>query len=434
LAEWTHQVAEGSPLYSPSKGVKLPIRHIFYIVRENRTYDQVLGDLPKGNGDPNLVLFGRDVTPNAHQLVEQFVTLDNYYADAEVSVLGHSFTTSGYASPFLEWLGNESYSGRYKSYPYGSVPSVTSPTYLWDALDARHIDYRIYGENYYLYTRGFAVVNAEFGPDSEMAKRFYAQMMSLATQTDRGRAFYKFASSYYGKANTPEAAYDLLGDTTFAGQLSTFLCGDDTLATALAQRPELRRKFAEYLYRYPSNYRSWDLKYSDLDRFQAWRTDFEQQIKQGHVAQLQYLWLPNDHTGGAGANPLLPEQLVAENDAALGRIVQTIAKSPVWKDSLILITEDDAQNGPDHVDATRTVGLAIGPYVKRGAVVSDRYDQLSLLRTIEVVLGLDPLNRNDALAVPMLSIFSEKPNYTVPLPPKASPNLTDKDQKRFLIL
>lgn len=144
---------------------------------------------------------------------------------------------------------------------------------------------------------------------------------------------------------------------------------------------------------------------------------------------MNYIWLPNDHTAGESPDFPNPYQLVAQNDAAVGKIVETIAKSPIWKDSLILVVEDDAQNGPDHVDATRTVALAAGPYVKRGKVVSDRYDQLSLLRTIELTLGLDPINLNDALAVPMFGIFSEKPNNSAYVPPTPSKYLIDTDKE-----
>src|SRR5947208_13389523 len=187
---------------------------------------------------------------------------------------------------------------------------------------------------------------------------------------------------------------------------------------------------AEYLYLYPFSYRSWDLKYSDLDRVKAWKMDFETQLKLGQVAQLHYIWLPNDHTDGANSKILDPFQFMAQNDAALGRIVETISHSRIWKESLILIEEDDAQNGPDHVDATRTVALAVGPYVKRGAVVADRYDQLSMLRTVEVLLGLNPLNLNDRLAAPMFGIFTGQPDYTPYTPTQPSTHLTAEDQKR----
>ncbi|MCW3100715.1 MAG: hypothetical protein JWL77_6333 [Chthonomonadaceae bacterium] len=431
LKAWTRQVRAGSPLLHPADGLPTPIRHIFYIVRENRTYDQVMGDVAGANGDPTLTLFGQDVTPNAHRLAGEFVTLDNYYADGEISVLGHSFTTSGYASPFLEWMGNAVYSGKYSGYPFGTVPAVTSPSYLWDALDAHHVDYRIYGENYFLYTRGYKIIQEIFGPDSEMVGKFRAQMMTLASQVDRGNAFYQFARSYAALATTPRAARKLLENPDFVRPLSQFLCGDQSLAMAMAANGKLKGKFAEYLARYPFAYRSWDLNVSDLDRAAAWKADFEQQLAQGHIAQLSYLWLPNDHTAGAATRPLPPQQLVAQNDAALGRIIETIANSPIWNESLILVTEDDAQNGPDHVDATRTVALAIGPSVKRGVVVHDRYDQLSMLRTIEVLLGLSPMHRGDALAVPMLSIFTEMLDAAQPAAPQPSVHLSEADRSRF---
>jgi hypothetical protein len=431
LKAWTQQVRTGAPLLNPASSMPTPIRHIFYIVRENRTYDQVMGDLVGANGDPTLTLFGQEVTPNAHRLAQEFVTLDNYYADGEISVLGHSFTTSGYASPFLEWIGNAAYSGKYRGYPFGTVPAVTSPSYLWDALDAHHLDYRIYGENYFLYTRGYKIIQEAFGQDSEMARKFRAQMMTLASQADRGNAFYQFARSYAVQATTSKGARKLLDNPDFVRPLSQFLCGDQSLATAFAANAGLKGKFAEYLARYPFAYRSWDLSVSDLDRAEAWKADFEQQVARGHVAQLHYLWLPNDHTAGASTRPLPPIQLVAQNDAALGRIVETIANSPIWNESLILVTEDDAQNGPDHVDATRTVALAIGPTVKRGVVVHDRYDQLSMLRTIEVLLGLSPLHRGDALAVPMVGVFADTPNSDRPAAPQPSSQLSPADRARF---
>ena len=319
------------------------------------------------------------------------MTLDSYFADGEISVLGHSFTTSGYASPFLEWLGNATYSGRYKSYPFGTVPGVTSPSYLWDALDEKHVDYRIYGENYFLYTRAFSILQEAFGPESEIVGKYRARTMELASKTDRGGLFYNFARGYYGRAQTVRDAETLLHEPAFVEGLSQILLGDGSLSAAMEERPRLCRKFAEYLFRYPFNYRSWDLAFSDLDRARVWKADFEDQLlKRGKLARLHYIWLPNDHTAGAGPIPLPPDQLVAQNDAALGKIIETISHTPVWKESLVLVTEDDAQNGPDHVDATRTVCLAIGPYIKRGEVVSDRYDQLSLLRTIELILGLSP--------------------------------------------
>ncbi|HEV2472134.1 MAG TPA: bifunctional YncE family protein/alkaline phosphatase family protein, partial [Chthonomonadales bacterium] len=392
LGAYSRSVAQSQPAYHLRGPGSPPIKYIFYIIRENRTYDQDFGDIRRANGDPYLTIFGNAVTPNAHAIARRFVTLDNFFTDGEISVLGHSYTTSGYAGPFLQWLGNAAYSGRFDSYPFGTVPAATSPVYLWDALERNKVPYKVFGENYYVYARARRIIDSNFGASSEMAAKFYAQMMALAAQTDRGKAFYNLASRYALQAATPAMASDLLDKAEFARSLSRFLVGDSSLATALATNPKLKADLADYLSHYSLSYASWNLHYSDLDRAAAWKADFEDQLLRGQVARLQYLWLPNDHTGGSNKAYLPPDQLVAQNDAALARIVQTISASTIWKQSLILVVEDDAQDGPDHVDATRTVALAAGPYVKRGAVVSDLYDQLSMLRTIEVLLGLPPLN------------------------------------------
>jgi hypothetical protein len=308
---------------------------------------------------------------------------------------------------------------------------VTSPAYLWDALDAKGVDYRIYGENYFLYTRAYKIITDAYGQESELAKKFYARSMTLSSKVDRGGEFFELAQSSVGQTDTIEDALRLLQDSVFASKLSRFLCGDESLATAISADTALRKQFAEYLYRYPLGYRSWDLKYSDLDRARVWKAGFEKQQALGHVAQFHYIWLPNDHTGGVDEKFQTPDQLVAQNDAALGYIVETISRSPVWKESVIFVTEDDAQNGPDHVDATRTVALVIGPHIKRGALVHDRFDQLSMLRTIEVLLGLPPLNMNDALAVPMFGIFAGKPDYRAYTPTTISDRISDKDRKLY---
>lgn len=429
---WTKAVRNGVPLVDLSSGFKLPIKHIFYIIKENRTYDQVLGDLGRGNGDPSLTLFGESISPVHHQLAKEFVTLDNFFVNGEISVLGHSYTTSGYASPFTEWLANNSYATRWKGYPFGTVPGVTSPEYLWDLLDDKKIDYRIYGENYFLFTRAYKLLVDHYGVNSELAKKFYDKSMAAAAGGDRGNDFYELAVPFYGQAQTRKDALKLLDNTTFTTALSMFLVGDDSLVQAIKKPAALRFKtgLADYLYHYPFNYRSWDLKHSDLDRYKSWKMDFDTQVKSGQVAQLHYIWLPNDHTDGANSKTMDPFQYMAQNDAALGRIVQTISHSPIWKQSLILIEEDDAQNGPDHVDATRTVAFAVGPYVKRGAVVSDRYDQLSMLRTIELLLGLRSMNLSEQVAVPMWGIFTSKPNFEPYVRPAPSSRLSDSDRER----
>jgi hypothetical protein len=314
------------------------------------------------------------------------------------------------------------------------VPSVTSPAYLWDALDDRRVSYRIYGENYYLYTRAYRIITETFGEQSEMARKFYAQTMRLASDVDRGRVFYDFAHTYAGQADNVADTQRLLSDAKFTDSLSKFLVGDDSLARALGDNATLRRRFAEFLTHYAFDYRSWDLNYSDLDRFAAWRADFEKRVRNGELTRFNYLWLPNDHTNGADTKIRSPYQFVAQNDAALGLIVEAVSHSPVWRESLILVEEDDAQAGPDHVDATRIVALAAGPYVKRGALVHDRYDQLSALRTVELLLGLDPLNLNDRMAVPMFGVLDARPDTSPYTPTAPSASLSDADRARYDVL
>jgi DNA-binding beta-propeller fold protein YncE len=431
LAGWTRQVAEGAPLFSSVEGFRLPIRHIFYVVRENRSYDQVMGDLNRGDGDSTLTLFGQRVTPVGHQIARGFVTLDRFFADGEISVLGHSFTTSGYASPFLEWLGNTSYAGRYRGYPFGTVPGAYSPAYLWDGLEAKSVPYRIYGEPYYLFTRLYRLITDRYGAQSPLARRFYARSLVLADSTDRGQRFTALATPYIGRATSPSDALRVLENPDFVAGISRLFTGDASLATAIAQDNDFRIGVATWLSHYAFGYPTWNLKFSDLDRIAIWRRDFEAALAEGRVATFNHLWLPNDHTAGANSDFLNPFQLVAQNDAALGQLVETISRSPIWKESLIVVEEDDAQNGPDHIDATRTVALLAGPWVRRGAVVSDRFDQLSALRTVELLLGLDPLNLGDAVAAPMFSAFTTRPDTRPFRPVSPSSYLVAADSARL---
>ena len=430
-SKWMTQVNSASPLFDNTHGFNLPIKHVFYIIKENRTYDQVLGDLGRGNGDPKLTLFGDEISPVHHQLARDFVTVDNFFVNGEISVLGHAFTTSGYASPFTEWMGNVSYSYRWKGYPFGTVPALMSPIYLWDLLDDAGVDYRIYGENYFLFTRAYRIFRELYGADSDIARRFYDKTIAAAAGEDRGQEFNNLMRPYYGRVNSAEDGYQILGEHDFVEALSKFLTGDDTFARMTVRDEKLRRRFGAYLSKYPFSFRSWDLKVSDLDRVREWQQSFNAQLKSGKVAQLHYIWLPNDHTDGNRNTILDPFQFVAQNDAALGRVLEIISHSPIWKDSLVLVVEDDAQNGADHVDATRTIAFAAGPYVKRGAVVSDRYDQLSMLRTIELVLGLKPLNAAEQLAAPMFGIFTDKPDFTPFVIKKLSDRLADADRQRY---
>jgi len=431
LAAWTTQVAQGTPLYSAGDGLRLPVRHVFYIVRENRSWDQVMGDLGRGEADSSLTLFGERITPVAHQIAREFVALDHFYADGEISVLGHSFTTSGYASPFLQWLSNTTYAARYRGYPFGTVPGAYSPMYLWDALEAKNVSYRIYGEPYYLFTRMYRLITERFGAEHALAKRFYAHSMALADSVDRGARFTALSTPLMGRGTNRADALKLLADPKFSAGLSTMFTGDNSLTRAIGSDATFKTGVADFLTHYTLGYPTWNLAFSDLDRAAIWRRDFEAAIRENRVPAFSYLWLPNDHTAGVSPGFLNPYQLVAQNDAALGQIVQTISSSPIWNESLIIVMEDDAQNGPDHVDATREVALLIGPSVKRGVVVSDRFDQLSALRTVELILGIDPMNLGDAVAAPMFSAFTTTPDakpFTATAP---SSYLVPEDKARF---
>ena len=431
LAAWTTQVAQGTPLYSAGDGLRLPIRHVFYIVRENRSWDQVMGDLGRGEGDSSLTLFGERITPVAHQIAREFVALDHFYADGEISVLGHSFTTSGYASPFLEWLGNTTYAARYRGYPFGTVPGAYSPTYLWDALEAKNVSYRIYGEPYYLFTRMYRLITERFGAEHALARRFYAHSMALADSVDRGTRFTALSTPFMGRGTNRADALKLLADAKFSAGLSTMFTGDNSLARAISSDATFKTSVADFLTHYTLGYPTWNLAFSDLDRTAIWRRDFETAVKENRVPAFSYLWLPNDHTAGVSPDFLNPYQLVAQNDAALGQIVRAISNSPIWNESLIIVMEDDAQNGPDHVDATREVALLIGPSVKRGVVVSDRFDQLSALRTAELILGLDPMNLGDAVAAPMFNAFTTSPDAKPFTPVAPSTYLVPQDKARY---
>jgi YVTN family beta-propeller protein len=390
-----------------------PIRHIFFIVRENRTYDQILGDLPKANGDPSLVLFGRDVTPNAHQLAEHFVTMDNYYADAEVSVQGHAWTAGAYSNDYVEKNTPLLYSGRYGRYEGGIVPITYPPNgYIWKELSAKQVSFKVFGENYYLHSGLYYALVDTIGADDPLTMDYYQFLRQADGRNGTGimGKFFDRFKAYADHQSPAELQKLLAGDAGFRNDLSTILTGSNALADRMMQNRELLRAVAGYLSHYQFDYRGWDLKYSDLNRVMAFNRELEREIKDKSVPPFSYIWLPNDHTAGLKKGYLTPSQLIAQNDRALGEIVETISHSLIWKNSAIFVTEDDAQNGSDHVDAHRTVGLVISPYVKLGIVNHTHYDQVSMLRTMELILNLTPMSMYDAAALPMYDIFTGRPN------------------------
>ena len=337
----------GNPI--PARvGDPSPITHCLYIIKENRTYDQVFGDIPGGNGEPSLCLFPESVTPNHHALVREFVLLDNFYVDGEVSADGHEWTMGAYASDYVERTWPLSYRGdRRVPYPAEGALAIARPAggYLWDRAAEKKVSYRSYGE-------------------------FIAN----------------------GKT------------------------ADDPATT----------KVKTLIGHFDPKYRSYDLKYPDVkraDRFLEELADFE---KSGEMPRLIVMRLPNDHTAGTSPGSPTVTAFLADNDLALGRVVEGLSKSRFWKSLAIFVVEDDAQNGSDHVDAHRTVALAISPFIKRGAVDSTMYSTSSMLRTMELILGLEPMSQFDAAARPMANAFTEKPDLT---PYRCRPARTDLNAK-----
>jgi YVTN family beta-propeller protein len=308
----------GNPI--PMKvGEASPIKHVFYIIKENRTYDQVLGDVKEGNGDTSLVLFGEMITPNQHKLVKEFVLLDNFYADGEVSKDGHSWSMGAYATDYLEKTWPTSYSNRGGNYDGEGARAIgNNKLYIWDQCKKNNVSYRTYGE----FTDG-------------------------------------------AKANIP-----VLNDhfsTTYAG---------------------------------------WDLAVKDTTRFYNWKKEFDSLLANNAVPQFNSMRFGNDHTEGLRKGKPTPYAHAADNDLAVGMFVEYLSKSSIWKESVVFIIEDDAQNGPDHVDAHRTTAYVAGGFVKRKFVDHTMYSTSSMLRTMELILGLPPMSQYDAAAEPMWRCFT----------------------------
>ena len=332
-----------------------PIRHVFYIVRENRTYDQVLGSDKRGDGDPALELADDNgapgpaggVTPNLHALTRQFPLIDHFYADSEVSQDGHKITSSGIGPDFVERDQHSQYSGRGRNISNDASPVASPPRdYLFDQAIRQGISFRNYGE----YAAGTAV--------------------------DDGRPTY--STSVAGKDMTYPGMFGC--DRT---PVSPANCSTDhgTIGTAPDQS-------------------------AANSRFDTFENEFTAQLTSNSVPAFNYLIMPNDHTNGTTPGKPTPRALLADNDYGVGQLVQLISHSPIWKSSAIFVVEDDSQDGGDHIDAHRMPAMVISPYARHGAVVHTRYDQDSAIRTMELILGMKPLALTDALATPMYDAFT----------------------------
>ncbi len=323
----------GNPI--PAKlGESSPITHWVYIIKENRTYDQVFGDIPEGNGEPSLCLFPEEVTPNHHALAREFVLLDNFYVDGEVSADGHEWTMGAYATDYVERTWPLSYRGdRRVPYPAEGVLAISRPAagYLWDRAAEKGVTYRSYGE---------FVQNAK-----------------------------------------------------------------DPSQPATTKVEALQGHF-------DPKFRSYDLAYSDVKRAERFLEELAEFEQKGELPRLIVIRLPNDHTSGTSPGKPTVTAYVGDNDLALGLVVEGLSESRFWKHMGIFVVEDDAQNGSDHVDAHRTIAFAISPYIRRKSVDSTMYSTSSMLRTMELCLGLEPMSQFDAAARPLSNAFTEIPDFT----------------------
>ncbi len=343
---------EGSPIPGDLKGGS-PIRYCIFVVKENRTYDQVFGDVKKGRGEPSLCLFPEKVTPNHHRLAEEFVLFDNFYVESEVSADGHEWTMGAYATDYVEKFWPLSYGhNRSRKYSYpseGNFPIATpAGGYLWDAAAAAGVTFRSYGE----------FVNNGKKPGDPAVPRLKA----------------------------------------LAGKID----------------PE---------------FRAFDMDYPDVKRAERFISELKRFEAEGDMPGLQVVRLGNDHTAGTSPGKKTPMACVADNDLALGRVVEAVSQSAFWAKSAIFVVEDDAQNGPDHVDAHRTVALVASPYARRGVVDSTMYSTSSMLRTMELILGMRPMSQFDAAATPMYPAFTgqaELKSYSALVP---EVNLEETNQK-----
>ncbi|HTI62415.1 MAG TPA: SMP-30/gluconolactonase/LRE family protein [Gemmatimonadaceae bacterium] len=354
LARLTARVAAANGWSDASRQHRYPpFEHVLYIIKENRTYDQVLGDDNKGDGDSSLTFFPRAISPNHHAIADRFGVFDRFFVNAEVSPDGHNWSTAAYATDYLEKTVPSNYSGRGRSYDYegtnrGRIPDddVAEPAsgYLWNLAEKKGISYRNYGE--YVVPSG--------GSNDDLPAGYRGNKPFLRTHTN-------------------------------------------------------------------PTYPGFDLEIRDQHRVDVWVSEFQQYVASGQFPALETIRLPNDHTSGARAGAPSPRAAFADNDLALGRIVEAVSKSPFWKNTVIFVLEDDAQNGPDHVDAHRSPLLVISAY-NRGGTFHRFANTTDVLRTIEEILGLQSMSQFDYFGRPLREIWADSPDLRpyAPLTPAVS--------------
>ncbi len=358
-----------------------PIKHVFYFVKENRTYDQVMGDDPRGDGDSSLTLFGRNITPNQHALAQRFPLLDHVYANSEASIDGHFWASAAKVSDYVNKNWHPNYGGRGRPYDFG-VYSVTWPGngFLFDQAQRQGISYFNYGEAI-AGTVPFSLAGIAAGApvfDKDASSADTQETLTKFNNSDLG-----FPVGCY--PNDASIGTDAVADVLHKGLIETY---DST--------PPLGASV-------PSE-----------SRFDCFKARFTAQLATGTVPSFNYLTLPSDHTVGLSAGGRSPRAMVAENDYGLGQFVDLISHSSIWNSSAIFVIEDDSQDGSDHVDAHRMPAYVISPYAKPGAVVHTRYDMLSVIRSMELIVGMKPLGLFDYLATPMYDAFQGTPANNAP--------------------
>src|SRR4051794_443911 len=346
LSSFTRHVAHANGWDTTRAAHRYPVfKHVIYIIKENRTYDQVLGDMKEGDGDASLVFFPENVSPNHHALARRFGLFDRFFTNAEVSAQGHNWSTAAYSNDYLEKTVQSVYSDRGRDYDYEGKnrdhvvdddDDVNAPAagYLWDLALRKKISLRNYGE-------------------------------------------------FAGKADDVSDA-----------------AGKQTIGFRRALRDTTSPDFPPF-----------DMKISDQTRADVWLREFKEYVERGSLPALEIVRLPNDHTEGAAAGRPTPRAFMADNDLAMGRMIEALSHSPFWRDTAVFVVEDDAQAGPDHVDSHRSVLLMISAW-NRGGLIHRFVNTTDVLATMEEILGLDSMSQFDHYGRPMRGLFAEKPDLT----------------------
>ena len=341
-----------------------PITHVIYVIKENRTYDQVLGDLPQADGDTALVFFPRSVSPNHHALAERFGIFDRFFVNAEVSADGHNWSTAAYATDYVEKTVPSNYSGRGRSYDYEGT------------------------------NRGFGEKDI---PDDDVAEPANGYLWNAAERA--GITFRDYGEFVVEDTTAPRSAPRYIGD-----------------------KPFLRTHTA-------AEYPGFDLGIPDQHRADVWIADLQRDAREGTMPALEVVRLPNDHTRGASAGAPTPRAYMADNDLALGRMVEALSRTPMWRNTAMFVLEDDAQNGPDHVDSHRSVLLVISPYTK-GGVINRFVNTTDVIATIRGILHLPALSAYDLYGRPLHDVLTTRGNFAPYAALTPSTSLTEKNPPR----